>query len=206
MTDHNSAASDSTVLQHAVGWDAATWFNSPEAVKHEGTDLLVTAKNGSDLWRTTSYGFVHEDGHGLLVPLPAGTAVEVTFLADFSEQFDQAGVLILVDEQNWIKTGIEFCDGAPQLGAVVTRGVSDWSTAPVPDWFGHLVTMRVSRSGDAITVRARRGDGPWQLVRLAPLAPDAEASAGPLCCAPTRDGLVIRFTRFVTGPADTTLH
>jgi uncharacterized protein len=192
--------------QTAVSWDEGAWLNAPPAVERAGDDLLVTAKNGSDLWRTTSYGFVHDDGHALLVPLPAGRAVEVDFVVDYAEQFDQAGVLVHLDARNWIKSGVEFCDGAPQLGAVVTREVSDWSTAPVPRWAGRSVTIRASRAGDAITVRARSGKEPWQLVRLAPLDPDAPVSAGPYCCAPSRSGLTVRFTRFAVGPADETLH
>jgi regulation of enolase protein 1 (concanavalin A-like superfamily) len=194
--------------QAAIGWDSATWLNPPAAVTTVDNDLIVTATAGSDFWRTTSYGFIHDDGHALLVPLPAGHAVEVSFVADFGQQFDQAGVLVHVDDRNWIKSGVEFCDGAPQLGGVVTREFSDWSAAPVPDWFGHLVTIRTSRSGDALAVRARRDDGPWQMIRLAPLAPDAQASAGPFCCAPSRDAdtLTVRFTRFSIGPADESLH
>lgn len=37
-------------------------------------------------------------------------------------------------------------------------------------------------------------------------APDATASAGPFCCSPQREGLEVRFTRFVLGPADRSLH
>ena len=192
--------------QTAVPWSAATWLNPPPAVREEGGDLLVTAAAESDFWRVTSYGFVHENGHALLTDFPVGSAVEVSFVCVLSEQFDQAGLMVWVDERTWTKAGVEFADGAPQVGAVVTRGASDWSTAPVPEWLGREVTIRCSRNGDAITVRARCGDEPWRLVRLAPLAPDAVAKAGPACCAPTRAGLEIRFTRFAVGPADAALH
>jgi regulation of enolase protein 1 (concanavalin A-like superfamily) len=168
--------------------------------------LLVTAAEGSDLWRQTSYGFTHDSGHALLAPFPDGTALEVTFLLDYAEQFDQAGVLVRRDEHSWTKAGVEVSDGQPQVGAVVTRGVSDWSVAPVPEWTGQTVTVRASRSGDALTVRARAGDDPWRLVRVAPLDPGADLTAGPFCCAPTRAGLRVRFTRVASTPADASLH
>jgi uncharacterized protein len=76
----------------------------------------------------------------------------------------------------------------------------------VPEWIGGTVTVRASRSGDAVTIRARSGDGPWRLVRLAPLDPDAQAAAGPACCSPGPKGLTVCFTSFVTGPADASLH
>ncbi|WP_433344487.1 DUF1349 domain-containing protein [Micromonospora sp. CA-111912] len=190
-----------------VDWAEGRWLHQP--VRAEPTPdggLVVEPGAGSDFWRHTSYGFVHDDGPALLAPLPAGTAVEVTFQLDFTGQFDQAGVLVRVDERNWVKAGVEFSDGQPQVGAVVTRDVSDWSVAPVPEWAGREVTVRVSRAGDALTVRARAGDEPWRLVRLAPLAPLAETSAGPFCCSPSRGGLVVRFLGWRRGPADAVLH
>jgi regulation of enolase protein 1 (concanavalin A-like superfamily) len=185
--------------------ESGEWTVAPASTRVDGSDLLVQPRENSDLWRVTSYGFVHEDGHGLLVDLPDGTAVEVSFLADFAEQFDQAGILVLADDTHWVKTGVEFADGAPQVGAVVTREVSDWSTAPFPEWHGREVTVRVSRSADALTVRAKAG-GEWQLVRLAPIDPALAWRAGPFCCSPTHGSLEVRFTGFAIGSADAELH
>ncbi|MFE5739122.1 DUF1349 domain-containing protein [Streptomyces celluloflavus] len=189
-----------------VAWSDAVWLNPPPAVSQDAEGLLVTARGHSDFWRTTSYGFVRDDGHALLTGLPDGHAVEVAFVARFDELYDQAGLMVRVDERTWLKAGIEMSDGVPHLGAVVTRGQSDWSLSPVPDWAGRQVTVRASRTGDAVTLRARCEDGPWRLIRLAPLDPGAAASAGPFCCSPQRDGLQVRFTRFTLGPADTALH
>jgi regulation of enolase protein 1 (concanavalin A-like superfamily) len=189
-----------------IPWTAGTWTSEPEAVRIHAGGMDVTAREGSDAWRTTSYGFVHDTEHALLAPLPQGTAVEVAFDLDLAEQFDQAGVFVRVDAETWIKAGVERSDGEDGLGAVVTRGVSDWSLAPVPGWSGRRVTIRASRSGDALTVRARVDDEPWRLVRVAPLDPDAVASAGPFCCAPTRAGFTARFASWRTGPADAALH
>jgi regulation of enolase protein 1 (concanavalin A-like superfamily) len=188
-----------------VPWESGEWTVAPMIARVDGSDLLVATRENSDLWRVTSYGFVHDDGHGLLVDLPDGRAVEVSFLADFAKQFDQAGILVRADETHWVKAGVEYADGAPQVGAVVTRDVSDWSTAPFPDWHGREVTVRVSRSGDALTVRAKAG-GDWQLVRLAPINPSLRWRAGPFCCSPTHGGLEVRFTGFAVGAADAALH
>ena len=53
------------LAMESVPWETGTWLNPPEAVQHDGGALLVTAREGSDFWRTTSYDFVHDDGHGL---------------------------------------------------------------------------------------------------------------------------------------------
>ncbi|GAA5158492.1 DUF1349 domain-containing protein [Pseudonocardia eucalypti] len=189
-----------------IPWSEGRWLNPPPGVRPDGDDLLVTAAEGSDFWRTTGYGFVHDDGHALLAGFPPGSALEVAFALDYTEQFDQAGLLVRVDERNWVKAGVEHSDGAPQLGAVVTRDHSDWSLAPVPEWAGREVTIRASRSGDAVTFRARVADGPWRMFRLAPLAPDAAATAGPYVCAPTRAGLTVRFTSLTATAPDQSLH
>ncbi|RFU36470.1 DUF1349 domain-containing protein [Actinomadura logoneensis] len=192
--------------QHELDWNDAAWLNPPLATAVDGTDLLVTTRENTDFWRTTGYGFVRDDGHALLTALPADAAVEVTFLARFDTLYDQAGLMIRVDERRWIKAGVEWTDGLPHLGAVVTHDRSDWSLSPVPDWDDRLVTIRASRAGDAITVRARTEGHPWRMVRLAPLPPTASATAGPFCCSPQRAGLQVRFTRFALGPADKALH
>jgi regulation of enolase protein 1 (concanavalin A-like superfamily) len=189
-----------------VRWDEGRWLNAPDATRRDDEHLLVAAAEGSDFWRVTAYGFVHDDGHALLRPLPVGEAVEVSFVLDYDQQFDQAGVLIRANETMWAKAGVEVSDGVAQVGAVVTHGRSDWSVAPVPAWTGSEVTVRVSRGDDALTIRASAADAGWQLVRVAPWPVDAPTEAGPYCCAPTRSGLEIRFTRWSTGPADAALH
>ncbi len=189
-----------------VPWSAGTWTTPPVSATQDGDDLLVAAVEGSDAWRHTAYGFVHDDEHALLAALIPGTAVEVTFVADLTEQFDQAGVFLRADAETWIKAGVELADGVPQLGAVVTLGRSDWSVGAVPSWAGREVTVRASRTGDAVTIRARVDDEPFTLVRVAPFPADADVAAGPFCCAPTRAGLVVRFRRWEVGPADEALH
>ncbi|OII14484.1 DUF1349 domain-containing protein [Curtobacterium sp. MCBA15_008] len=186
--------------------DVGTWTHEPEAVTLDGDVLRVTAVEGSDAWRTTSYGFVHDSEHALLQPIAGRSSVEVSFVLDYTEQFDQAGVFLRVDDHTWIKAGVEFSDGVPQLGAVVTREFSDWSVAPVAEWAGRVVTVRASRDGDAVTVRAwAEGEEP-RLVRVAYLDPDAVVSAGLLCAAPTRAGLTVTFTGYRVGEPDGSLH
>ena len=189
-----------------IPWSAGYWTTPPVAVSERSGGLEVTCAEGSDAWRVTSYGFVHDTEHALLGSFPDDTAVEVSFEVELSEQFDQAGLFVRGGDRRWIKAGIEFADGVPQLGAVVTDDYSDWSVAPVPDWNHHRASIRASRTGDALTVRARRDDGPWQLVRLAHLNPGEILEAGPFCCAPTRAGLKVRFVSWTTGPADASLH
>lgn len=190
-----------------IPWKSGAWTTLPVAAEEDGEGrLVVHAAEGGDAWRHTCYGFVHDDAHALLEAWNPERAVEVSFTAAFDAQFDQAGLMIRVDAERWIKTGIEFADGAVQLGAVVTDGRSDWSTAPVPEWAGREVTIRATRMGDAVVVRARVEEEPWRLVRLAPLDPGAAAEAGPYCCAPSRAGLAVVFTAWRHTEPDAALH
>ena len=189
-----------------VSWAEGAWTTPPAAVAEDGTDLLVTCVEGSDAWRTTSYGFIHDTEHALVAPLPSDSAMEVVFTADHAEQFDQAGIFVVAAQDRWIKAGVEFADGHPQLGAVVTNPNSDWSVARMDAWAGRRVRVRVSRSGDALTVRAGLDGDELALVRVAPFPAEAEAAAGPLAAAPTRAGLVVTFHEWVLTASDSSLH
>lgn len=193
-------------MTRRVRWDEGRWTTPPAGVEADGDELVVTAVEGSDAWRITSYGFVHDDEHALLVPLPPDTAVEVEFDVTMSEQFDQAGLFLRASANRWAKSGIEFADGVVNLGAVVTDEKSDWSSAPMPHWAGRRATVRASRSGDAVTVRAGVDDEPLRLVRLFPLDPAVALEAGPYLCAPTRAGLTVRFQRWELTEPDASLH
>lgn len=188
-----------------IPWSTGSWTRQPISIAEKNGAIIVEAAEGSDWWRTTAYGFIHDDGHALITDFPQDSAMEVSFILDYKEQFDQCGIFITSDNVHWIKAAIEFCDGYPQVGAVVTAPVSDWSTGRVSEWMGKEVTMRVSRSGDAVTVRAGC-EGDMRLVRVAPLDPQRTWKAGPLLCAPSRAGLVTTITSWRQGPADSDLH
>ena len=188
-----------------ISWSQGVWLNPPAEAVHENSHLKVTTIHESDFWRNTSYGFVHDSGHALLTDFPANSSMEVTFILDYSGQFDQAGIIVHSDSQHWIKAGVESADGLPQVGAVVTSINSDWSLAPVADWFGKEVTVRASRTTDALTIRARCGDED-QLIRLAPIDSSLSWSAGPHCASPVSTSLEAIFIRWTHGDADLTLH
>lgn len=188
-----------------IAWSQGSWLNPPISALQVGSELKVSTVHESDFWRNTSYGFVHDSGHALLTDFPANSSMEVTFLLDYTGQFDQAGIIVHSDSQHWIKAGVESADGSPQVGAVVTSINSDWSLAPVTQWMGKLVTVRASRTTDALTIRARCGEDD-QLIRLAPMDASLAWRGGPHCASPISESLEITFTRWTHGDADLALH
>ncbi len=195
-----------TMSARSLAWDEGEWTHDPVQADLEGSDLVVTAREESDAWRVTSYGFTHDSEHALLGPLPRDSAIEVSFTVSLTEQFDQAGLFLRASATRWIKAGVEYADGTPQLGVVVTDEMSDWSAAPVPSWNGRVATVRASRAGDAITLRARIDDEPFRFVRLVPFDPTVDLDAGPYVCAPTRAGLTVRFHSWTHTAPDADLH
>lgn len=184
---------------------AGQWLNEPASTSFSTEGFVVEARPASDFWRTTSYGFIHDNGHALLNDFPQDSSLELSWLLNYDQQFDQAGLFVYSDPTHWIKAGVEFADGFAQLGAVVTSELSDWSVAPVPQWQGKEVHLRLSRTGDALTIRARCEDE-WQLVRLVPLDPHKPWRAGLFLASPSRAGLSVTFTRLLSGDADSSLH
>ena len=189
-----------------IPWNDGTWLNPPLAADSSSGEFIVTTADQSDFWNRTGYGFTHATGHALLREFPADSAMEVEFSADWTHEFDQAGLFLHADCEHWVKAGVEFADRVLGLGAVVTDGKSDWSVGHVPGWMEQRIRVRVSRTNDAITVRACVPGEPWRLVRLAPIDPALMWRAGPLAASPTRAGLQVTFHSWESAAADTDIH
>lgn len=129
----------------SVEWSVGEWINPPTRVEIRDDKLLVWTERESDLWRVTSYGFIHDTGHGLVTPIEEGQACEVTIEVNYEAPFDQAGLLLWSDDSHWVKAGIEWTDGQAHIGAVVTNEVSDWSATPAPHLAEGPLVVRMSR-------------------------------------------------------------
>lgn len=175
------------------GW---RWLNEPANwLTYAG--LTVTSDSGTDFWQTTHYGFHRDTGHALLRPVGAQFRMRARFFGDYREQHDQAGLMLRVDADNWIKTGIEYVDGEQYLSAVVTREHSDWSVLPLTAACGEVesVTVEIERFEDAVQVRyAAEGGEPVNSLRMAYFPPDVPAQAGPMCASPDGAGFPVRFS------------
>ena len=170
------------------------WLNEPTVWSGDASDLTVAVEPETDFWRTTHYGFVRDTGHVRGRWVDGDCAVSTTFSADYAELYDQAGIALRIDEENWIKAGVELVDGEFQVSAVVTRGVSDWSVIPVAN--ADRVTISAERAGDTVTVRYGLGDAePVTMLRLAYFPPGLRALVGVMCAAPTGKGFDVRFER-----------
>ncbi|GAA3459610.1 DUF1349 domain-containing protein [Saccharothrix longispora] len=175
------------------------WLNEPRAwTDRDG--LTITADPGTDLWRTTHYGYDRDSAHVLGVPVTGDLTLTASFTGEYAAQYDQAGIALHADDRNWIKAGVELVDGEFQISTVVTRDFSDWSVVGV----GRVERVVISavREGDAVTLRYGVGDGePTSLLRLAYFPSGVEALAGVMAAAPDGPGFTARFDRVRVTPA-----
>lgn len=184
------------------------WHNEPPSHERRGDQLVLRTGLETDYWNNTFYGFRHDNGHFLATEATGDFSVETTFLARFEHLYDQAGVMLWVDGENWLKCGVEFTDGRLFFSAVVTRDdQSDWSVTPMEGEPALPVTLRLTRHDEALRVQVRDVDGHWQLVRLCYLRMPATVEVGPMACSPTRQGLEVTFVDFRIGePISRDLH
>jgi regulation of enolase protein 1 (concanavalin A-like superfamily) len=177
-----------------MSFDAYKWINEPrEWAAEDG--LRVVADPDTDLWQKAHYGYSFDNAPMFVREVEGDTRIRATFSADYADQYDQAGAILRIDEENWVKAGVEFVDGAYQLSVVVTRGYSDWSVVPAPGT-PESVTIDIAREGDAVIVRyGLDGAEPVHMLRLAYFPPEVRALAGAMCAAPRGGGFEVRFTR-----------
>jgi uncharacterized protein len=168
------------------------WLNEPASWQRTGDVLRVSVDPGTDFWRTTGYGYVHDNGHVYGELLPGDLDVSVRVRGNFANQYDQAGIILRADEHTWLKTGLEFFEGRPRLSTVLTLGCSSWMVADLPPGTDE-VTLRVSRRGDAVEVRYTAGDGAAELAALVFMPPGREMLAGIVCAAPEGTGFSVAF-------------
>ena len=185
-----------------TGFDGGAWLNEPGRWEIDGGTLTVATEAETDFWRETHYGFVHDNGHAYLLPADDGFTVEARIRADYAALYDQAGLLLRLDERRWLKCGVELTDGAPFLSVVATDGRSDWSIAQP---FGGLddVRLRLTVQAGAARIQASKDGQRWPMLRLAAVPEAPRYLVGPMACSPTRAGFVAVFSDFSIGPAST---
>ena len=106
------------------------WMNGPASFKQNGEELVVRSKPKTDFWRKTYYGYITDNGHFLHLPVSGDFVFEVRINGQYGALYDQAGLMVRLDPENWIKCGTEFFDKRRHASVVFTRDFSDWSTMP----------------------------------------------------------------------------
>jgi uncharacterized protein len=184
------------------------WFQEPAQWTVDTTRacLRIETQAATDFWQRTHYGFQADNGHFLAARV-AGDFVMQTHLASYpAHQYDQAGLMVRVSPECWLKTSIEFEPNWPsRLGVVVTnQGYSDWSTQDVLEVAE--IHLRVRRHGADYKVEASFNGRDWTQLRLAHLdhEPNGAVHCGIYACSPKGAGFAAEFNtlEIATASAD----
>ena len=171
------------------------WYNEPSTWEDVDNIITVTADPKTDFWRKTHYGFIRDNGHFYYQTLSGDFTAEVKVKGEYATLYDQAGLMVRVDEANWLKCGIEFVDGIQYVSAVVTRDYSDWSVVPLPQ-NPPALWLRVQRTGSTVEVSYSLEGQQYTMLRVTYLPLAEIIQAGPMCAAPEGEGFTTRFEDF----------
>lgn len=171
------------------------WFNEPESWKVRGNTLEMQVTPQTDYWRISHYGFTVDDAPFLYTLRGGEFEAKVKISADYTARFDQSGLMLRIDHENYIKAGIEFVDGKYNLSTVVTHKTSDWSVItldkPVP-----YVWIKALRRKDAIEIFYSFDDKNYIMMRNAWMQDNHPIMVGVMAASPDGNGFKARFEDF----------
>lgn len=168
------------------------WYNEPPHWSQQGSSIHVKIAAETDFWCTTHYGFIRDDGHFFYEERSGNFTADVKFMGHYQSLYDQAGLMVRIDEQNWLKCGVEYVDHVQQASVVVTRSYSDWSVVPLlqnPAAFW----LRLERRAEAVKVSYSLDGDRHTMLRLAYLPPNHPIQIGLFCASPQGEGFEVTF-------------
>jgi hypothetical protein len=78
------------------------WHNEPPVWAWADGALTLTTGEKTDFWQDTFYGFRRDDGHFLGCAVTGDFTASVTFDAAYEQLYDQAGLMMRSDAENWL--------------------------------------------------------------------------------------------------------
>ena len=111
------------------------WIREPKQYSVAPDRIEIMTEPHTDLWQRTYYRF-RNDNAPVLQMETEKKFFSFVVKTDFSEsyhRFDQCGIVMYLDSDNWLKASVEYENEKYQhLGSVVTNnGYSDWATTEI---------------------------------------------------------------------------
>ena len=191
--------------RHTISFDITSFRWTREPKKHYISEnrIEIITEPHTDLWQRTYYHF-RNDNAPLLQTSTREKFFSFTVKTDFSEschRFDQCGVVVYLNSENWIKASVEYENADFQhLGSVVTNhGYSDWATTEIPSGI-KTMWYRLSRREDDFCIENSPDGKTFHQMRICHLfkAQD-EINFGIYACSPEASSFKAVFTGFVFG-------
>lgn len=173
------------------------WVHEPEHYSIKEDKIIITTMPHTDYWQRTYYGFQNDNAPTLLTKINDeffSFVVKTEF--NSKRRFDQCGVIIYQDSENWIKASIEYENEKIQrLGSVVTNnGYSDWATTDI-EASQKSMYYRVSRRKSDICIENSYDGIEFKQMRITHLFKgEGEISIGIYACSPEDSSFEAVFT------------
>ena len=112
------------------------WTRQPKSFTISSNRIEIITQPHTDLWQRTYYHFRNDNAPLLQMDTEEKffSFVVKTNFSQSHQRFDQCGVVVYQDDENWLKGSVEYENARFQhLGSVVTNhGYSDWATMEIP--------------------------------------------------------------------------
>ncbi|MDD7568490.1 MAG: DUF1349 domain-containing protein, partial [[Actinobacillus] rossii] len=111
------------------------WTREPQAYEISENKITITTMPHTDLWQRTYYHFQNDNAPVLQMQTDERyfSFVVKTDFSGSHQRFDQCGIVLYLDSENWLKASVEYENEQFQhLGSVATNhGYSDWATVEI---------------------------------------------------------------------------
>lgn len=181
-----------------------SWTRVPASYEVKDDSVSVVTKPHTDLWQRTYYHF-RNDNAPVFQMKTSEKYFSFVVKTDFKEshhRFDQCGVVVYLDSENWIKGSIEYENETfAHLGSVVTNGgYSDWATVEIKPEVKEM-WYRLSRREADFCIENSTDGITFHQMRIAHLAKATdEISFGIYACSPEDSSFKAVFTNFALFP------
>lgn len=184
-----------TNIAHGQTLEKMNWFNEPDNWSINDGTLTMEVTPNSDYWRISHYGFTVDDAPFYYAEYGGELEAKVRISGDYKVRFDQAGMMIRLDHENYIKTGIEYVDGKYNLSTVVTHKTSDWSVIAL-DRPVECIWIKAVRRLDAVEIFYSFDDNEYIMMRNAWVEANHPVKIGMFAASPDGDGFKASFSHF----------
>ena len=171
------------------------WYNEPAGWSIDGQTLTMDVTPHSDYWRISHYGFTVDDAPFYYAEYGGEFEAKVKVSGDYKVRFDQAGLMLRINPENYIKCGIEFVDGKYNLSVVVTHHTSDWSVISL-DKPVEYIWLKAVRRLDAVEIFYSFDDKEYTMMRNAWMQDNTPMKVGVMAACPDGDGFTAKFENF----------
>lgn len=154
-------------MQSPINLKQWQWLHQPASFELTETSVSIHTTTKTYFWQRTYYGFRVNNAPALVMETDADFSFSVTAEFQYKELYDQCGVLVYHDEENWFKASIEFENASiSRLGSVVTNlGYSDWATTDIPTGL-QQIHFRLSRRGKDFLIEQRKDGNAYAQMRI----------------------------------------